>query len=76
MPYAAVNGIELYYERHGNEGAPAVVFLHGAGGNHISWWQQVPRFIDRYHCVTIDHRGFGNTADPRGAGALLSARSG
>jgi pimeloyl-ACP methyl ester carboxylesterase len=39
MPTAQINGIELYYEVHGN--GPAVVFAHGAGGNHLSWWQQV-----------------------------------
>ncbi len=34
MPVEQVNGIDLYYESHGE--GPAVVFLHGAGGNHIS----------------------------------------
>ena len=22
---------------------PVIVFLHGAGPNHRSWWQQLPR---------------------------------
>ena len=62
MPLAALNGIELYYESHGE--GPVVTFLHGAGGNHISWWQQVPVFSQRYRCLTIDHRGFGRSLDP------------
>jgi len=66
MPSSSINGIDLYYERHG-EGQP-VVFLHGAGGNHMSWWQQVPVFRDRYECITIDHRGFGRSVDTSGEG--------
>lgn len=66
MPTAAINGIDLYYESTGD--GPAVCFLHGAGGNHLSWWQQIPRFSDSYRCITIDHRGFGQSNDPGGEG--------
>ncbi len=59
MPKAAVNGIDLYYESHGDESAPAIVFAHGRGGNHISWWQQVAAFSGEYRCITFDHRGWG-----------------
>jgi 3-oxoadipate enol-lactonase len=59
MPTAAQNGAELYYEVHGD--GPVVVFLHGAGGNHLSWWQQVPFFQRAYRCITFDHRGFGRS---------------
>jgi 3-oxoadipate enol-lactonase len=67
MPIERLNGIELYYESHG-EGA-AVSFLHGAGGNHISWWQQVPVFSQTYRCITLDHRGFGRSTDPEKLGS-------
>ena len=67
MPLAALNGIDLYYESHGE--GPVVTFLHGAGGNHISWWQQVPVFSQRYRCLTIDHRGFGRSLDPARLGS-------
>ena len=46
MPKAPINGIELYYESHGD--GPAIVFAHGRGGNHLSWWQQVPHFSQDY----------------------------
>ena len=61
-------GAEIYYERTGN--GPAIVFAHGLGGNHLSWWQQVPYFSRRYSCVTFAHRGFSpsrvtsGTVDP------------
>jgi pimeloyl-ACP methyl ester carboxylesterase len=74
MPFAAVNGIELYYEVHGPESAPALVFAHGAGGNHLSWWQQVPHFARRFRCITFDHRGFGQSHDlPNGPGGAAFA---
>jgi pimeloyl-ACP methyl ester carboxylesterase len=66
MPIEQLNGIELYYESHGE--GPVVTFLHGAGGNHISWWQQIPVFSQRYRCITIDHRGFNRSTDPNQEG--------
>ena len=67
MPIAQLNGIDLYYETHGE--GPAVTFLHGAGGNHISWWQQTPVFSQRYRCITLDHRNFGRSTDPERLGS-------
>lgn len=46
----------IYYEVEG--AGPMLVFAHGLGGNHLSWWQQVPYFRGRYTCVTFAHRGF------------------
>jgi 3-oxoadipate enol-lactonase len=63
MPFVHTGGIDLYYETHGS--GPAIVFAHGAGGNHLSWWHQVPHFRDRFTCVTFDHRGFGQSLDSR-----------
>jgi 3-oxoadipate enol-lactonase len=63
MPFLETGGGRLYYETHGS--GPAIVFAHGAGGNHLSWWQQVPHFRDRYTCVVFDHRGFGQSLDGR-----------
>ncbi len=61
MPFLHVNGCDLYYERSGH--GPALVFAHGLGGNHLSWWQQVPCFRDRYTCVTFAHRGFAPSVE-------------
>ena len=46
----------LYFEVTGS--GPALLFAHGLGGNHLSWWQQVAHFAPRYTCVTFAHRGF------------------
>jgi pimeloyl-ACP methyl ester carboxylesterase len=57
-------GFRLYHEAHG-EGT-AVLFAHGAGGNGLSWWQQVPPFRERYRAITFDHRAFGRSPDIEG----------
>ena len=61
MPFANINGIELYYEVHGE--GPALVLAHGGGGSHLSWWQQVPEFSKTYTVITFDHRSFGHSRD-------------
>ncbi len=76
MPFADVPGVSLYYEIHGS--GPWLVFAHGAGGNHLSWFEQVPAFRDRYRCLIYDQRGWGRSAcdgcpDPAAfAGDLLA----
>lgn len=56
MPYLDRPDCRVYYEVEGK--GPAIVFAHGLGGNHLSWWQQVPHFRGQYTCVTFAHRGF------------------
>ncbi len=46
----------MHFEVTGS--GPAIVFAHGLGGNHLSWWHQVAHFAPRYTCVTFAHRGF------------------
>jgi 3-oxoadipate enol-lactonase len=65
MTFMAKDGFRLYYEDTGGDG-PVVLFLHGAGGNHLSWWQQVPVFAEQYRCVSADQRGFGQSPDVAG----------
>ena len=63
MPHAKVNGINLYYEVHG-EGFP-LVFVSGTGGTHHSWlYYQVPFFQQYYTCIVSDHRGLGQSDKP------------
>jgi 3-oxoadipate enol-lactonase len=52
---------ELYYETSG-DGA-AVVFVHGVGGNHASWFGQIRAFAEHYQVIIFDQRGFGNSTD-------------
>jgi 3-oxoadipate enol-lactonase len=54
----------IYYEIHGD--GPALVLAHGMGGNHASWFNQVPFFSRWFKVITFDHRGFGNSGDLEG----------
>lgn len=56
MPSLPLPGCDLYYEVHGQ--GPPLLFAHGIGGTHLSWWQQIPHFRDHYTCITFSHRGF------------------
>lgn len=57
----------IYYEVTGS--GPAIVFAHGLGGNHLSWWQQIAHFSTRYTCVSFAHRGFTPSGPVPGASA-------
>jgi len=55
-------GASLHYEVRGD--GPVVVLAHGAGGNALSWWQQVSDFARAFRVVTFDHRGFARSICP------------
>jgi 3-oxoadipate enol-lactonase len=62
MPFFQSQGRNIYYERHG-QGQP-VLFLHGAGSNAATWWQQLAALSPWYTCYTMDARCFGRSAAP------------
>lgn len=59
MPTVETNGIETYYERHGE--GPPVVLSHGGGWDHRSWMGQVEALSDDYEVVVYDVRGHGRS---------------
>ncbi len=61
MPTVSNDHAEIHYDLFGPENGPAIVFAHGAGGNRLSWWQQVPHFSEDHRVVTFDHRSFGRS---------------
>ena len=56
MPYASVNGINLYYEERGS-GYP-LVWSHEFAGDYRSWRPQVQFFSRRYRVITYNARGY------------------
>lgn len=45
-------------------GGPALIFLHGVGGNRQNWRRQVERFGSMgLHAISIDARGYGDSED-------------
>lgn len=59
-------GTELYYQDVGD--GPAVTFVHGFSGNHLTWWQQIPTFSSSYRCLVPDQRRFGLSTDAADGG--------
>ena len=59
--YAAVNGINLYYETHGS-GRP-LVLLHGGLGSGEMFGPVLNQLAERHQVVAPDLQGHGRTAD-------------
>jgi pimeloyl-ACP methyl ester carboxylesterase len=64
MPLAHVNGIDLYYEVHG-QGAP-VLLIGGFTSDHMSYSFQVPTLAGEFQCIVFDNRGAGQSSQPDG----------
>jgi pimeloyl-ACP methyl ester carboxylesterase len=59
--HTSVNGIDLYYERHGS-GRP-LVLLHGGLGSGEMFGPVLPSLADHHQVVAVDLQGHGRTAD-------------
>jgi len=64
MPEATVNGLRLYYERHGDSGEP-LVLVHGYTGDVTDWRHQIPEFSRTHQLLVMDERGHGRSEAPR-----------
>jgi len=67
---ATVNGTDLYYEIHGREGAPWIVFSHSLACNVRMWDPQIAAFKGDYRMLVYDMRGHGASAAPAGPYSL------
>ena len=67
MPKLTRDGVELYYEVHG-EGVP-VLLTHGYSSSSHMWEGQVGPFSKRYQLITWDMRGHGKSDYPADQGA-------
>lgn len=59
MPFAAVNGLKMYYEVHGD--GPPLLLLHGGTGSIPATW--IPYFEPRFWVVALEQMGHGRTGD-------------
>ncbi len=60
--YLTVNGLKLHHLDWGNSAAPPLVFVHGLGGNAHAFDGVAKRWSDRYHVISVDVRGRGDSA--------------
>ena len=61
MPLIKANGIDLFYELTGPDGAPPVVFSNSIGSTLEMWDAQVEALAGRYRCLRYDTRGHGRS---------------
>lgn len=65
MPIFNTRVTSLYYEirkaRSLNHHPIPIIFLHGAGGNSASWFNQLAFFSEKFDCIAPDQRGFGRS---------------
>lgn len=66
MPHSSVNGMQMYYELHGQEGKAVVLFIHGLGSSTQDWELQTPYFAGDYQVLLVDIRGHGRSGKPAG----------
>ena len=59
--YAEVNGINLYFETHG-DGRP-LLLLHGGLGSGEMFGPTLDRLAERHQVIVVDLQGHGRTAD-------------
>jgi pimeloyl-ACP methyl ester carboxylesterase len=62
VPIAAINGINVFYEEHG--GGFPVLLSHGYSATGRMWAPQAKALVGRYHLITWDMRGHGQTDSP------------
>lgn len=62
MPFAPVNGINLFYETYG-KGKP-LVFLSGFSTHHLTWQSFIEPLQNDFQLILLDNRGAGQTTAP------------
>ena len=63
---AGYQGTLVYLQSEPAEGAPTLVFLHGAGDQAGAWSEVAPAFTDRYRVLVPDLAGHGDSAPHTG----------
>ena len=59
--FVNANGLQLHYIDYGNEGAPWAVCVHGLTGNAHNFDALAAHLSARYHVISIDVRGRGDS---------------
>ncbi len=73
MPKALIDGVDIYYESHG-DGFP-LVWCHEFAGDYRSWEDQVRFFSRRYRVITYNARGYPPSDVPDDPDAYSQERS-
>jgi pimeloyl-ACP methyl ester carboxylesterase len=61
---AIVDGLSVFYREAGSPGAPKLVLLGGFPASSHQFRNLIPALADRFHVLSPDYPGFGNTDMP------------
>lgn len=65
--HAAINGIQIYYEVHGQLDGVPLVLLHGGGSTiDVTFGQILPWLAQEFRVIAIEEQGHGRTSDRHG----------
>ena len=59
-----VDGLDIFYREAGSRKNPTILLLHGFPTSSQMFRNLIPALADRFHLVTPDYPGFGNSAMP------------
>lgn len=62
MPYAATNGMSLFYHVAGAEEAPPVLLITGLSGDHRQWAGLVSTLAPSFRVIAFDNRDSGQSS--------------
>ena len=60
----SVNGLNIAYRVAGEESSPKLVLLHGFPSSSHQYRELIPALADRFHVISPDYPGFGNSDIP------------
>ena len=59
--FVQVGELNLHYLEWGDDTAPPVIMVHGLSGNSHGFDSLVPNFLPKYHIISVDVRGRGDS---------------
>jgi pimeloyl-ACP methyl ester carboxylesterase len=62
--HVEIFGQKIHYLEAGSASNPAVILLHGLGGDTTNWAMTVPALASKYHVFVPDQIGFGQSDKP------------
>lgn len=62
-----IEGCQIAYTQAGSESNPPVLLLHGLTSHRGVWSRTMERLQQGFHCIAIDHLGFGDSDKPKDA---------
>ena len=55
--------MSINVERAGDEDAPVIIFVHGAGGSAATWFMQLKGLSNDFHIIALELNGHGESPD-------------